>query len=1142
MKHYYKWIVSTVLLLVLSLGNIYAQEDTTTIQAIEFSDALNKRRSWVNFPTDNKTYRKILISHTLKCDPALISNPTGSGCGEWDAGANIIIHTHEDTVYNRHYVNGDYPDTIAFSNSPVFEYYRSYQYYPVYTNVISESTFSIGIEDTSISHTLNSNLSQSRAQYLYKATELLSAGLSVGDIHKLRLNINSLGSNLQKLSIRIRHTSKDSLSAESYENSGFTKVYDQNTSFITTGVHTLDFAAPFNWDGTSNLLIEFVTTNDISGSAFSIKGEKQAYSCGVSATSADGYYHFDDGDDLYIPSSVFTNLDSAITISLWTYGDPVKNPFNSYLFEALDSAGNRVLSSHLPWGNGKVFWDAGNSGSSYDRIQLQASTSDYEGQWNHWAYTKDVATGEMKLFLNGSLFHSGTNKTRTMKDIHRFVLGGNSTVVGHNYAGHINEFRVFNTALDSNTIQDWLYKDISPSHPNYGNLIAYHRLDDSQALEEIQNKNAQMLGLPQSYQLKGEELFRNLRTHSERPRIKLIQGQYQMYIDSTKIMDSLPKSPMTIIISHQDYKPSDQGLLFKNLDTLMVWAAGYSPIYDHNGNIVDSVPISPDSTVYNRYVASNYRLKKFITPYGNYLDLGPDGFTWIYNITDYAPLLKGMLDFQAGDHRELIDLKIDFIEGTPPRDVLKVDILHDGGAGTYDDIVNYPDLLKYQAYLPASAQAFTIKTTTSGHKFNNATNCAEFCKRMHFLEINGQHKFSWEPWKECGDNAVYPQGGTWIYDRAGWCPGAPVNTYEHHLDGIVSPGNTITVDYGADPDPTGTQYGNYNLMMHLFSYGSANFKTDAELIDIISPNDWEFYGRMNPVCGQAKVIIRNSGSDVLTTVKISYNVKGGSTQVYQWNGNLGFLESKEVLLPITDPNFWLSSNSGSSEFQVTLSLPNGVADQHSINDSKSTSFQVSPTYESPFVFWFNSNSAAYETSWEIVDAFGNTMYSQNNMTNNTLYRDTISLPQGCYTLKVTDIDGDGVSFWANSDGNGSLRWRNMAGLFFKVFDGDFGSSIEHHFTIGYTIDLPELEETAYVSISPNPSNGIIKIDFDGFNSTTVNLDVLNYLGQTLIHHTYHDIKDPDSFMLDLQSLASGSYIIKINDGQKEVSRPLILHD
>jgi hypothetical protein len=40
------------------------------------------------------------------------------------------------------------------------------------------------------------------------------------------------------------------------------------------------------------------------------------------------------------------------------------------VFGGKNAAGNRVLNAHLPWSNGRVYWDAGNSGSAYDRQPL----------------------------------------------------------------------------------------------------------------------------------------------------------------------------------------------------------------------------------------------------------------------------------------------------------------------------------------------------------------------------------------------------------------------------------------------------------------------------------------------------------------------------------------------------------------------------------------------------------------------------------------------------------------------------------------------------------------------------------------------------------------------------------------------------
>jgi hypothetical protein len=92
------------------------------------------------------------------------------------------------------------------------------------------------------------------------------------------------------------------------------------------------------------------------------------------------------------------------------------------VFEGRNAQNGRVLNSHLPWSNSRVYWDAGNEGG-YDRIDKLANTSDFEGQWNHWAFTKNTSTGSMKIFLNGVFWHSGTNLDNPLNGIVEFALG-----------------------------------------------------------------------------------------------------------------------------------------------------------------------------------------------------------------------------------------------------------------------------------------------------------------------------------------------------------------------------------------------------------------------------------------------------------------------------------------------------------------------------------------------------------------------------------------------------------------------------------------------------------------------------------------------------------------------------------------------
>ena len=164
-------------------------------------------------------------------------------------------------------------------------------------------------------------------------------------------------------------------------------------------------------------------------------------------------YEFDGSND-YIEATgtdVLPGTTNAITISLWQYGD-ASQPRNDTIFEGSDSSGNRVIKCHLPWGDSNIYWDCGNSGtSSADRIYKTATSGDWEGGWNHWCFTKDVAAGEMKIYLNGALWHSGTGLTRTLSAITAFRLGGD-TDGSYAYAGAVDELAVWARVLTADEI------------------------------------------------------------------------------------------------------------------------------------------------------------------------------------------------------------------------------------------------------------------------------------------------------------------------------------------------------------------------------------------------------------------------------------------------------------------------------------------------------------------------------------------------------------------------------------------------------------------------------------------------------------------------------------------------------------------
>ena len=119
---------------------------------------------------------------------------------------------------------------------------------------------------------------------------------------------------------------------------------------------------------------------------------------------------------------------------------------------------------------------------------------------------------------------------------------------------------------------------------------------------------------------------------------------------------------------------------FEISNALIVAASGDEIEYDLQGDVVSSTPYSTSESVENStitYYQNPYEIvfdveiARYITPYGIGFDLGPNGFAWIYDVTDYQDYLRDVVDLAAHNTQELLDLSFAFVEGIPPRDVHK---------------------------------------------------------------------------------------------------------------------------------------------------------------------------------------------------------------------------------------------------------------------------------------------------------------------------------------------------------------------------------------------------------------------------------------------------------------------------------------
>ncbi|MDR0799573.1 MAG: hypothetical protein LBN18_07445, partial [Dysgonamonadaceae bacterium] len=173
-------------------------------------------------------------------------------------------------------------------------------------------------------------------------------------------------------------------------------------------------------------------------------------------------------------------------------------------------------------------------------------------------------------------------------------------------------------------------------------------------------------------------------------------------------------------------------------------------VYTELAEPIDTVPdrLGNDSIVYR-----NWKLSTYITPYGYGINLG-EGWTWVFDVTDFAPLLKGKVTLQDGNYQELLDLKFVFVEGVPVREVKSIRQIYNGNypLNQFDNFVKDTTVL-----LRPEDKMVKLRTTVTGHDFDNATNCAEFCPKIHTLKANGKAIESWNIIRSCSDNPLYPQ-------------------------------------------------------------------------------------------------------------------------------------------------------------------------------------------------------------------------------------------------------------------------------------------------------------------------------------------------------------------------------------------------
>jgi len=563
-------------------------------------------------------------------------------------------------------------------------------------------------------------------------------------------------------------------------------------------------------------------------------------------------------------------------------------------------------------------------------------------------------------------------------------------------------------------------------------------------------------------------------------------------------------------------------------------------------------------------------LGRLITPYAN-AGAPRTPWTWqqpyVFDVTDYAALLQNSatirLLYSGYSGGFTANIKFAFIEGIPDRNVLGIQRLWHGSF-TYGDTAHLDsfDINTHFTALtetaPAGTQTTDLKFIATGHG-SDANGCCEFMPHSYQVMLNGGSVATQLVWRNnCGLNELYPQSGTWPYQRSNWCPGDRVYNYFHPLPGIVG-GSSYNVAIQFDPYAGSGSLGIYTTEASIIYYGPINKTLDASIEGIIAPTLDPNHFRENPLAGTPTIHVKNTGSTPITSIAFQYFIDTTYPASFTWTGNLAPLADTDIVLPEPWELRVVSGTTGTHNFTAEILQVNGVTDNDQTNDTMTSSFMAAPQWPVTFKIEFRTNSETdpatgnCETYWQITDAYNNIVAQRYNAAVNTTFTDTVTLGPAPYKFEIYDtVNCDGLQWWAFADytpppTSGYIFIRKLSGVTIPMngynyggtYNNDFGCGFTQYFTTNFPAGVANITESnVTIEAYPNPALNIVNVDITGMQDVKGELQLMDVLGRVVSTRDCNTAHQ----QMNLDGLANGVYtIVFINSesGNKLTTRLLI---
>lgn len=280
----------------------------------------------------------------------------------------------------------------------------------------------------------------------------------------------------------------------------------------------------------------------------------------------------------------------------------------------------------------------------------------------------------------------------------------------------------------------------------------------------------------------------------------------------------------------------------------------------------------------------------------------------------------------------------------------------------------------------------------------------------------------------------------------------------------------------------------------------------------------------------AQVLLKNYGSENLTSLNFYYSVNGDDPVEYTWSGNLQQNETELVTLPEyvfipTDENM----------VSIECETPNGQEDQLPQNDLYLKNSPGSITFPGDVYFGIQTPSNPQDLTWNIVNEAGETLAEGGPYTSEGFKVIPITFPSsGCYKLTVNDASGSGLNGgqYIIADLNSDILWSGSE--FTYVAYAEFAYDI--------TIDVPETKKLQSLSVYPNPATDNLHVEFNLHENTDVNIMLTDMIGKTVYQYNEKsEAAGKVKYNLNTSTINAGIYILTLKVGEETFTQKVTVN-